>query len=347
MRFPRLRRTPPQLAWEPCAPCPNRRTEPAAAKAGHRFLVMGGYQEIDHVLSVVDVFDLDRGSWTQQIEMPAGVPQTHAAIVCDEGRFLYLAGGQLGPQCSPAVADCFVLDASTWEWGRLPSLPEPRYGPTAQVWNGRLHVISGAKPDRWTSACDHWSIAVAGGQALERDWREEVPSPKGGPHRASAILGDTLYLLGGQDGDVKPIAANPEGVCDWNTPLETVYADSFMMKPGADRWEPVSPIPTACTHTESVVTIDHYAVLTGGNEARNRLCELIQVYDSQTNRWRIAGRLPHCMKTTAVYHDGWLYAIAGQRSASRHARQPAEVLNSVWRVPFDPKSSGRQPLLFR
>jgi hypothetical protein len=291
------------------------------------------------VLSVVDIFDLDRGVWTDQIDMPAGVPQTHAGIACGEDRFLYLAGGQVGPQCRPAVRDCFVLDVRAREWDRLPSLPEPRYSPTVQIWNGRLHVISGARPDRWTSSCDHWSIAVAGGRTLESQWREEAPPPKGGPHRASTILGDALYLFGGQDGDVQPIAGNPEGVCDWNTPLEIVYADSFMMKPGAARWEPLSPIGTACSHTESVVTIDHYAVLTGGNEGRNRLCDLIQVYDSQADRWWLAGRLPHCMKTTAVYHDGWLYAIAGQRSASRDDRKPTEVLNSVWRARFDPKIS--------
>jgi hypothetical protein len=300
---------------------------------------MGGYQEIDRVLSVVDVFDFDQGKWTDQIEMPPGMPQTHAGIACGEDRFLYVVGGQVGPQCRPAVGDCFVLDVRARKWSRMPSLPAPRYSPTVQVWNGRLHAISGAKPDRWTSSCDHWSIAVAGGQALESEWREEVPPPKGGPHRASTILGDTLYLFGGQDGDVKPIAGNPDGVCDWETPLETLYADSFMMKPGAARWEPMSPIGTACSHTESVVTIDHYAVLTGGNEGRNRLCDLIQVYDSQADRWWIAGRLPHCMKTTAVYHDGWLYAIAGQRSASSNDRRPAEVLSSVWRARFDPRVS--------
>jgi hypothetical protein len=207
------------------------------------------------------------------------------------------------------------------------------------VWNGRLHVISGARPDRWTSSCDHWSIAVAGGKALESEWREESPVPRGGPHRASAILGGTLYLLGGQDGDVKPIAGNPEGVCDWKTPLETVYADSFMKKPGADRWEPVSPLATACSHTESVVTLESYAVLAGGNEGRNRLSDVVQVYDSRADLWWIAGRLPFYMKTSAVYHDGWLYAIAGQRSASRDDRRPTEVVGCVWRARFDPAAS--------
>jgi hypothetical protein len=339
MRFPWPRRSTPQLAWEPCAPCPNARTEPAAAQAGHLFLVMGGYQHIDHVLGIVDVFDLDQGRWTDQIAMPPGTPQTHAGIACGEDRFLYVVGGQVGPHCSPAVRGCFVLDVRAREWGRLPSLPEARYSPTVQVWNGRLHVISGARPDRWTSSCDHWSIAVAGGKALESEWREESPVPRGGPHRASAILGGTLYLLGGQDGDVKPIAGNPEGVCDWKTPLETVYADSFMKKPGADRWEPVSPLATACSHTESVVTLESYAVLAGGNEGRNRLSDVVQVYDSRADLWWIAGRLPFYMKTSAVYHDGWLYAIAGQRSASRDDRRPTEVVGCVWRARFDPAAS--------
>ncbi len=340
MEFNRLRRKPPELMWRVCARSPERRTEPTAVSIGHEFFVIGGYQTIDRVLSVVDVFDLSKRRWTDRFTMPADMPQTHQGIACDEARFLYVVGGQLGAQCHPAVSDCFVLDAHTRSWGRLPSLPEPRYSPTLQLWNGRLHAISGAKPDRWTSACNHWSIAVSEGKARESQWREEVPIPRGGPHRASAVLDDTLYVFGGQDGDVKPVAGDPQYTCDWATQLETVYGDSFMKRPGTALWETVSPMLAARTHT-GVVTIDRYAVLVGGYEGRHCVSDLIQVYDSRTNRWSIAGRLPYYMKTTAVYHDGWLYVVAGQRSVGSQDLSPGEILNCVWRARFDPALGGR------
>jgi hypothetical protein len=340
MAFNRLHREPPDLIWKVCAACPERRTEAPGAKIGHQFFVIGGFQTMDQVLNVVDVFDLNERRWTDRIAMPANMPQTHLGRACDEERFIYTVGGQLGPQCHPAVADCFVLDARTKSWGRLPPLPEPRYSPTVRLWRGRLHAISGAKPDRWTSACDHWSIAVSGGKAVEREWRQEVPIPKGGPHRASAICGDRLYVFGGQDGDVKPIAADPGYMCDWDTPSEIVYGDSFMTEVGTQEWKTVSTMPVARSHTESAVTIDQYAVVVGGTEGHNRFSDLILVYDSRVDRWRAAGRLPYPMKTTAVYHEGWLYLITGHRGRSLNDPTPGGILNTVWRAKFNPAPSG-------
>ena len=341
MAFDRLHRQAPDLMWKLCARCPERRTEGTTAKIGHELFVIGGFQDIDNVLSVIDVFDLNRTRWTDRITMPANVPQTHLGIACDEKRFIYLVAGQLGAQCRPAVADCFVLDVQTKSWGRLPSLPEPRYGPTVQLCKGRLHVISGAKPDRWTSACDHWSVGVAGGRALESQWREEMPIPKGGPHRASTVLDHKLYVFGGQDGDAKPFPADPDYRCDWNTPLETLYGDSFMWDVGTKRWQTVSPMPAPRTHSDCENIFDRYAVMVGGNEGRLRFSDLVQVYDVRANRWSVVGRLPYAMKTSTVYHEGWLYLVTGQRSKSRNDLSPGQILNSVWRAKFDPALAAR------
>jgi hypothetical protein len=76
-----------------------------------------------------------------------------------------------------------------------------------------------------------------------------------------------------------------------------------------------------------------------GNEGRHRLSDLIQVYDSHSNRWRSAARLPYHMKTTADYHEGWLYLVTGQRSKSRVDLFPGEVMNKVWRARFDPRKT--------
>jgi hypothetical protein len=336
MAFNRLARKPPELMWKVCAPCPERRTGAATAKLGQQLFLIGGLQSIDQTFSVVDRFDLSKGRWTDRISMPAGVAQTHLGIASDERQFIYFIAGQLGPQCRPAVADCFVLDVQTKSWGRLPSLPEARYSPTVVLWNGRLHSISGARPDRWTSACDHWSIAVAEGKALENEWREEVPIPRGGPHRASAILENKLYVFGGQEGDVKPIAGDPTYRCDWSKLSEIVYGDSFTTESGTGPWKKISPMPVAVSHIETEIVIDQYAVVVGGTQRHDRLSDLIQVYDSRADRWRIAGRLPYAMRTSAVYHDGWLYAVTGQRSISQEDLRHGEVLNTVWRAKFDP-----------
>lgn len=43
--------------------------------------------------------------------------------------------------------------------------------------------MGGSKENRHTPGIDHWSLAVANGKALEKQWRKEVPIPRGGPHR--------------------------------------------------------------------------------------------------------------------------------------------------------------------
>jgi hypothetical protein len=94
-------------------------------------------------------------------------------------------------------------------------------------------------------------------------------------------------------------------------------------------------MPAPRTHSEGIA-IGHYVVIVAGNEGRRRLSDLIQVYDSRADRWSIAGRSPYCMKTTAVFHEGWLYLITGQRSKSRSDLTPGQVLDTVWRAKFNP-----------
>lgn len=43
--------------------------------------------------------------------------------------------------------------------------------------------MGGSKENRHTPGLDHWSIAVKNGKEIEKEWREEVPVPRGGPHR--------------------------------------------------------------------------------------------------------------------------------------------------------------------
>jgi glycosyltransferase involved in cell wall biosynthesis len=330
-------RKPSKLVWEACAPCPVKRVESSIAQISHELFVFGGYHDLDQVLNDIDVLDFKKKAWTSCIKMPPRMPQTHKGITHDGQRYIYCVAGQLGPQCHPCVPDCFVLDAQEKTWGQLPPLPEGRYAPTVQLWHGRLHALGGTKEDRNTPACEHWSIAVSQGKALENEWRKEIPIPKGGPHRASAIIKDRFYVFGGQGGDLKPIVGDPACKCDWTTPAEIVYGDTFALKAGADRWQKMAAMPLPATHSEAPVLInDRFAVLVGGHRSRWILSDAIQVYDADTNNWRVADRLPFHIKTSAAYYDGWLYLVAGQYSKSRDDLRPGEVHDRVWRAKFSP-----------
>ena len=96
-------------------------------------------------------------------------------------------------------------------------------------------------------------------------------------------------------------------------------------------------MPHGRAHTDqAIVKIGPYAVIVGGSGQRYSYSDLIQVYDTQADRWRSAGRLPYAMKSNVIHHNGWLFAMVGQRSKSPADPAPGEVLRSVWRAKFDP-----------
>ena len=48
--------------------------------------------------------------------------------------------------------------------------------------------MGGSGENRHTPALEHWSLAVKNGKALEKEWRSEIPIPRGGPHRYAVCL---------------------------------------------------------------------------------------------------------------------------------------------------------------
>src|SRR3979411_77184 len=162
------------VAWEELASGPHPRLDAGAFQIDHLLYCLGGYASLEQVVDVVDIFDLVRCDWVGKIAMPAEWPRSHFALACEANRYVYLAGGQVGPRCCPAISDVFIWDLHENTWRSLPALPEPRYAPTMQFVRGRLHLIGGSKPDRYTPVNDHLSLGVSCGQALDDNWLAET-----------------------------------------------------------------------------------------------------------------------------------------------------------------------------
>ena len=204
-------------SWSPCRECPRALYDAAGAKVGNKLYVIRGYQELSAVNNKIFVFDLDRERWVGEIDPPDRVAHSHMAVCSDDVRFIYAVSGQLGPQCHPAIPDSFAFDTIKGIWHELPALPAPRYGGTMQILGHRLHFVGGAMPDRYTPASDHWSLAVQEGQAVDDRWHEEPPIPTPGMHRGSAVIGKSLYVFGGQQGDFVAIDGDPSYTCTGKT----------------------------------------------------------------------------------------------------------------------------------
>jgi len=333
------RQKPGALRWKIVSPCPDRKLDAGGVQIGTRLYVLAGYSSQDKVSAYVDVFDLQRRRWTERIGLAPNVAHSHLAFATDGVRFIYIVSGQYGPNCAPAVRDSFILDTQTKVWRPLPPLPEPRYAATMQLWGGRLHVLGGSLADRYTPSTDHWSIDVAGGTFSDPTWRRELSIPTGVCHHASAVVGERLYLLGGQAGDFMAIPQSSTYECTGRT-RETYFADVYRLRPGASEWErlpdmliPVSHVEAAALRVKSTIIVCGGQCYKDPETFELELTDAIQSFDTVSGKWKILGRLPYRVKTVVagLYND-WIYVVGGQRDCGRSNPAPGNIVNHTWRA---------------
>ncbi|KAI4350548.1 hypothetical protein L6164_004995 [Bauhinia variegata] len=326
----------PDLHWEEMAPAPVCRLDGASIQIKDLFYVFAGYGTLDYVHSHVDIYNLSSNKWEGRIDMPKDMAHSHLGVATD-GRYIYVVSGQYGPQCRAPTARSFLLDTETKKWKNLPPLPAPRYALATQLWRGRLHVMGGSKENRHTPATDHWSLAVKDGEALEKQWRTEIPIPRGGPHRACVLFNDKLFIIGGQEGDFMPKPGSPIFKCSRRH--EVVYGDVFMLDDKM-KWTVLPPMPKPNSHIEnSWVLVNNSIIITGGTTEKNPVTkrmilvgEVFQFHlDNMT--WSVIGKLPYRIKTTlTAFWDGWLYFTSGQRDRGPDNPQPGKVVGDLWRT---------------
>uniref|UniRef100_A0A803QL78 Kelch repeat-containing protein n=1 Tax=Cannabis sativa TaxID=3483 RepID=A0A803QL78_CANSA len=327
----------PDLPWEIMPEAPVPRLDGASVQINNLLYVFAGYASLDHVHSHVDVFNFTDNKWTERFDMPKEMAHSHLGVVTDGNRYIYVVSGQYGPQCRAPIARSFVLDTETKKWSTIIPLPFPRYAPATQIWRGRLHVMGGSKENRHTPGLDHWSIAVKDGKVLEKQWRNEVPIPRGGPHRACVVFNDRLFVIGGQEGDFMAKPGSPIFKCSRRH--EVVYDDVYMLDDEM-KWKTLPPMPKPNSHIECAwVIVNNSIIITGGTTEKHPLTkrmilvgEVFQFHlDSLT--WSVIGKLPYRVKTTlAGFWNGYLYFTSGQRDRGPDNPQPRKVIGDMWRT---------------
>ncbi|EOY26342.1 Galactose oxidase/kelch repeat superfamily protein [Theobroma cacao] len=322
----------PQLKWEKMAAAPVPRLDGAAIQIKNLLYVFAGYGTIDYVHSHVDIYNFTDNTWGGRFDMPKEMAHSHLGMVTD-GRYIYVVTGQYGPQCRGPTAHTFVLDTETNKWRDMPPLPLPRYAPATQLWRGRLHVMGGSKENRHTPGLEHWSLAVKDGKALEKEWRSEIPIPRGGPHRACVVFKDRLYVIGGQEGDFMAKPGSPIFKCSRRN--EVVYGDVYMLDDEM-KWKTLPPMPKPDSHIEFAWTIvNNSIVIVGGTTEKHPVTKKMVLvgevfqFNLDTLKWSVIGKLPFRVKTTLVgYWRGWLYFTSGQRDKGPSDPAPKKVLAS-------------------
>jgi N-acetylneuraminic acid mutarotase len=212
------------------------------------------------------------------------------------------------------------------------------------VYQGRIYVVGGCHADRKTTATSHWSLAVSQGKAMESSWVREADSPLEGTHRGSAIIGDYLYLPGGQIGETPPIEGDSTYRYDVHTGTEDVFPDVARYHFKDRKWSRIAPLPVPVSHHDcTTLVVNEKLVVVGGMEFQDPnthdifLTDAIQVYDPATDSWSRQGELVYRTKSMVCAHSGGkLYVFGGQRDRNVDDARPNLFLNTIWATSFSP-----------
>jgi N-acetylneuraminic acid mutarotase len=163
------------------------RSEIGAAVIDGHIYVVGGITAGGTPLAALEIYDPVNDTWSQGPEMPE--PRHHAGVAAVNGR-LYVIGGY-GPGHYPwseaGAATVFEFDPVAKRWAHKSPMAQPRSAFTAVAVGEKIHCIGGLE-GRVHEAYD-----------VARDTWETLPDmPSGREHLASAVIGTTLYVMGGR-----------------------------------------------------------------------------------------------------------------------------------------------------
>ncbi|KAG6531209.1 hypothetical protein ZIOFF_004999 [Zingiber officinale] len=335
------------------AEAPVPRLDGAAIQIKNLLYVFAGYGTIDYVHSHVDIYNFTDNTWGGRFDISKEMAHSHLGMATD-GRYIYVVTGQYGPQCRGPTARNFVLDTEKKEWHDLPHLPVPRYAPATQLWRCRLHVMGGSKEDHHEPGLEHWSLAVKDGRALEKEWRGEIPIPRGGPHRFVGHLSKKFHLTFNV---VITILLSNYQVIEYGLVLFPMISLLSLVVKRVILWSNLdhqfssvseemrvaaAPLKGASISIdqssqselqEHVVCSDVYTL-----DNVMKWKELLTMLKPDSHiefawEWSVLGRMPFRIKTTLVgYWNGWFYFTSGQRDKGPNDPAPKKVVGCMWRT---------------
>ena len=187
---------PPSGFWEIRAPLPIDLYGGAPASDGTYAYVAGGYTfNPGETLDTLFRFDDATNSWTSLAPMPQPAMMASAVFYPPTNK-IYVFGGQHGGNgTNYAITRIYDIGSNTWSTGA--NMPDIRSFMASGYFpgNGKIYLVAGYRAGVITSAQSQvWEYDPVADTFDES--RAPIPHALGGA--ASAILGGSLYVLGGR-----------------------------------------------------------------------------------------------------------------------------------------------------
>ena len=266
--------------------------------------------------------------WTALAPMPAqngtgrgGV--THAGFATD-GTFIYWAGGYTANAAGTGqifgTKEVWRYDPASNAYARMPDLPLTRSAGQLAYLNGRLHYFGGTNLARTENTADHWALDLSDQAA---GWVARAPLPNPRHHMGAAVLGGSIYAVGGQHAHDSQLATQND-----------VHAYDAV----SNAWTQRADLPKSVGHiSSSTFAMDGRILVLGGEVAHNSVIRDTYAYDPATNGWTALTPLPAARRSgVADAIGGVVYYSTGSGSNVTYKGVPDTTTAATKRFNFQP-----------
>lgn len=273
----------PGAAWRPLTPLPVARNHFGYAAVNNRIYCIGGQfleNEKSGNVALVHAYNPSTNQWSAVASLPFPLSHTHTTTVVIKGRIVTVGGKTNDPVFPKTVADVLSYDRARNVWVALPSLPDVRQAPAAQVVRNRLYVTTGT-PTGVRPQTTTWS------RQMTNVWDAGAAMPLALGETAGGIIGKRLYLVG-------------EGA---DATLAYDLSTGKWMDPAALARRPF------VGHHHAAEVVGGKLYLFGG--LRGSAEGKVQIYDPAANRWTLGAPMPFAAGSSASALIGGKVYVAG------------------------------------
>ena len=237
---------------------------------------------------------LDRGSfagpWRREGELPTLLEEARGVRYGDA---IYIVGGVVTPvvdNFGRSTAAFRRYDPRSGRFTSLPPLPRPLNHVGVGAREGSIYVVGGLgnKLEYLSTGSDAaWRYDIE-----QRRWEELAPMPTARGALGTAVVGDTLYAVGGRDG-----------------PDSLASVEAYDLKRGT--WSTRAPIPGHGRDHLGVAALGGFVYAVGGRyDGGEEMSEFLR-YDPRADRWTEQPPLPIGTSGMNLERVGPLLVVTG------------------------------------
>jgi hypothetical protein len=256
--------------------------EAAAATAGTRLFVVGGYDRARR--SRADTWVFDGSTWTAGPALPLAVNHPAAATI---GAEVYVAGGFTVAGTTNRV---FVLASGATRWREVAPMHRARGALSLVALGGRLYAIGGRDNSAEIGVTERYDPRTGA-------WTDIATMPHPRNHLAGFVEGASVCVAGGR------------------LPENTSALDCLDTESAEWRARSVLPVPTSGA---AAAVIDGVTVVAGGESSGEaRIIDVVQRFAAQ--RWTTEPMLVARHGTAFARYRGRLWMCGGATAPGFHA----------------------------